>query len=183
MKRIFTLFLLTTIISEISSQNSQEITPLMKCAACKAIVKLSLEKLSGRRSEMHVTDSLEYICLASNFSNFEFPPPYMAMACEKVIRSSYDDIEDALIMRESDDLLDRRICVDQLKICTGNMDVSLENKDLEKGEDGRFDVEKLRETMAQRGGSVKVAGGSHVDEDLLKGFEEQMGQAAFIEDI
>ena len=180
------LILLTILANIIKSQPSQEITPLMLCASCKAIINVSLKQLDGRKSELDVTDVLEYICATTNFPDFEFPPPYMGAACEKIIRAHYDDIEDLLIESKSEVDLDQMFCTDSLKICSPAMDVSLANKDMEKGPDGKYDIEKLRAAMEQRGGDIKIAGGDglgDMPEDLFAGIGENMNQANFIEDL
>ena len=183
MKHLSSIILVSLLLTTFNCQPEGEITPLMECAACKAIVKVSLSELNGRTSELDVTDVLEYICLPSNFPSSEFPPPHMGAACEKVIRSYYDDIEEHLIRRKSEIDLDKVICVDELKICTAHMDVSLENKDMKKGIDGQFDMEAIKRAMKERGGDIKIAGGVKGQEDILKGIEDGMGEAKFIEDI
>ena len=173
MYRIIPL-ILTLLTFTVKSQPEQEVTPLMICAACKSLVKFSLKKLNGRTSEMDVTDVLDFICHPNNFPDSEFPPPYMNAACEKLIRAHYDDIEDALVQRKTEVDLDMKICIDDLKACNDAMDLSIKNKDLEKGIDGRYDMSKIQEELMKRGGDFKIAGAGQGDETDLY---EQMGEA------
>ena len=60
---------------------------------------------------------------------------------------------------------------------------SIENKDIQPGLDGKFDINEIKKAMEARGGNFKVAGGVDGQEDLFKGIEDNLGEANFIEDI
>ena len=168
--------LFTVLTVTVNCQPEQEITPIMLCASCKGIIKISIKLLNGRTSELDVTDALDRICHPTNFPDFEFPPPYMAAACEKVIRAHYDDIEDGLVARKSDIDLDMKICINDLGVCSDAMDISLKNKDLKPGIDGKFDMTSIHQELKKRGGNVKVAGGGDPDLDLFEKVEVEMKQ-------
>ena len=155
------------------SQPSQEVTPLMECSACKALIQVSLQKLAGRRSELDVTEVLEYICSTANFPGYEFPPPYMQAACEKVIRVHYDDIEDFLTSGRSEVDLDDFICRDSLRVCTVEMVASIKNPNIKPGQDGKYDAEQLKKAYLNNGGSLKVA--RALDEVRAKPGEDGVG--------
>ena len=164
-----------------------ENNPLLICASCRAIVENTLNQLNGRTSEMDVTDVLERACRESNFGNFNFPPPYMRMGCEKVIRKGYDEIEESIMARNPDteveDKLQEKICSEVLDFCDESMNFTLNNPEpassrppsgqmggvndqgMLEGMDG-LDMEKLRQMMKEQGGDIKVAGAGMERPDL-----------------
>jgi hypothetical protein len=80
-----------------------KITPEIVCHACGAVLK-EVEKVlklkaGSRRSESDVMDAVAGICVSESFKIYDYPPPKMIKACQKVMDDHDEDVEQAFLRK------------------------------------------------------------------------------------
>ena len=93
-----------------------KITPEVVCHACGATIK-EIEKVlklkaGSRRSESDVMDAVAGICTDKSFKIYDYPPPKMIKACQKLMDDHDEDFESAFMKKPalSTDEIEAIVC-------------------------------------------------------------------------
>ena len=78
-----------------------------------------LKILKHRTSESDVIDAMSDVCNPELYMTYEFPPPDMREGCEAFIMDWEDEVEKALITRDSNksSVLEQKVCYDISEAC------------------------------------------------------------------
>lgn len=99
---------------KVDDRRPTSVEALLYCNSCQAVIREVLKKIKDSKKEYDVsaihfffivfskvTDALANVCQMRHFSVYEYPPPDMKKGCEAFMSGWAEELEAALIKRES----------------------------------------------------------------------------------